>query len=128
MKKLLTLLVVPVFSFALTSLVVGAEGDAGKKKKDPNAERTVRGQACCAKCCLKVAEKCANVITTTRKGKDGKEQEITFWLASQDQHDELFCKGKTDVIAKGIVKREGKGKDAKMTLTASSVKKARAKN
>jgi hypothetical protein len=128
MKTILTFLVVPVLAFSLTSFAVGADADAGKKKRDPNAERTVKGQACCAKCCLKTAEKCANVITTTRTDKDGKEQEVTFWLADQEQHDELFCKGKTEVIAKGTVKREGKGKDAKMVLTPSSVKKVKAKS
>ncbi len=128
MKKLLTILIVPALAFSLTSLAAGADDEAAKKKRDPNAERTVRGKASCAKCCLKVAEECADVITLTRKDKDGNEREVVYWLAGQGHHDEFFCEGTTDVIAKGTVKREGKGKDAKIILTATSVKKAKPKS
>ena len=42
-----------------------------------------------------------------KKGKNqaGEEVERVFWLASEDQHDELFCRGKTPVVAKGTIKR-----------------------
>lgn len=127
MKKLLTLLIVPVIACSLNSVAFGADEKPEKKKADPNAERTIRGEAQCAKCSLKEAEECANVIVSTKKGKDGKEEQVVYYLVGKEQHDELFCKGKTEVTAKGTVAKEGKGKDAKMILTATSVEKAKAK-
>ncbi|MFV1995553.1 MAG: hypothetical protein ACC661_08950, partial [Verrucomicrobiales bacterium] len=93
MKKILTILAVPALAFFLSSSAFAAGGK----------EITVKGQATCAKCSLKLSDECENVITATNK----KGKEVTYWLASQDQHKALFCKGKTGVVAVGKCVKEG---------------------
>ncbi len=102
--------------------------DEKKGKGKENAERTVRGNGVCAKCELGETDKCVNAIKVSRKNKIGKEINMTFYLADNDVskafHKEL-CKGSKMVMAKGTVKVEGKGKNAKRTLTASSIEVAK---
>ncbi len=126
MKKLLSFAVVAAFAFAAVSPAFAADEKKGKGSE--NAERTVRGKGVCAKCELGETDKCVNAIQVSRKNKDGKDINMTFYLAdnqvSKDFHGEL-CKGSKMVMAKGTVKVEGKGKDAKRTLTASSIEVAK---
>lgn len=121
MKKLITLLSVAAITLAISTSATAAE----KKKRDPNAPRTITGVGVCAKCKLGEADKCANVVQVKRKGKDGAEQTINYYLAdneaAKEAHGEFFCKGEHPVSVTGTVKREGKGKDAKSILTATKV-------
>ena len=122
MKKLITPLIVAALALAFTTPAFAAE----KKKKDPNAPRTITGVGICGKCELGKTDVCTNVIKRTQKGKDGAEDKtILIWLAdnetAKDAHGKFFCKGETPVAVTGTIKREGKGKDAKMTITASKI-------
>ncbi|MGB0582115.1 MAG: hypothetical protein ACPGVU_20670 [Limisphaerales bacterium] len=121
MKKLVTILSVAALALAISSPASAAE----KKKRDPNAPRTITGVGVCGKCKLGTAKECNNVVQVTRKGKDGKERTISITLAAnetaKDAHGKFFCKGETPVAVTGTVKREGKGKEAKMVITASKV-------
>jgi len=121
MKKLITLLSVAAITLAISTSATAAE----KKKRDPNAPRTVTGVGVCGKCKLGEADKCTNVVQIKRKGKDGKERVISYLLAdnevAKEAHGKFFCKGETPVAVTGTVKREGKGKDAKMIITATKI-------
>jgi len=78
-------------------------------------EVTVTGEGKCAKCSLKKADKCQNVIETKVDGK-----KVTYWLAknevSNNFHDNI-CKETKKVTATGTVKEE----DGKKVLTASKI-------
>ncbi len=117
MKRFLTsTIITAALALAITLPATAQE----KKKADPNAERTIRGSGTCAKCDLGEADKCANVIQTVRKDKEGKEVKATLWLednqVSKDFHSQI-CKGAKPVVAKGTVKRDGK----KQVLVATSI-------
>ena len=66
-------------------------------------EKTISGEAKCAKCALKETAKCQTVIQT--EGKDGKK--VTYYLVNNDVakafHDNV-CTGTKKVTAKGTVK------------------------
>lgn len=121
MNKLITLFGVAAITLAISTSATAAD----KKKRDPKAPRTITGVGVCGKCKLGEADKCTNVVQMKRKGKDGKERVISFLLAdnevAKDAHGKFFCKGETPVAVTGTVKREGKGKDAKMIITATKV-------
>ena len=122
MKTLISHLCVAALALVIATSASAAE----KKKRDPNAPRTVTGVGICGKCKLGETKECTNVLQVTRKGKDGKaDQVINYVLAdndtSKDAHKKFFCKGETPVSVTGTVKREGKGKDAKSTLTATKI-------
>ena len=70
-------------ALALSIAVVDA---ADKKKRDPNAERTIKGTLKCAKCLLKVdgVKSCQAALEITRKGKDGKETTKVILLKNND--------------------------------------------
>jgi len=138
MKKLITAALSLAFAFALTTGAVAAEekkakkGDKAKKeqaakkgdKKTAKKERSVKGELICAHCELGEGASCANALRVTRKGKDGKEQTRIFLL--QGDAATALGKGKGQTVtAKGMIKREGKGKEAKMILVASSLKAAK---
>lgn len=139
MKKLITAALSLAFAFALTTSVVAAEEKKEKKKgakkeqaekkgdkktANKNKERTVKGELICAHCELGKGDSCANALRVTRKGKDGKEQTRIFMLEGDAASACGKGKGQT-VTAKGTIKREGKGKDAKMIFVASSVKEVK---
>lgn len=137
MKKLVTAALSLAFAFALTTSVVAEEkkekkkGDKkeqaakkGDKKKAANKERAVKGELICAHCELGEGASCANALRVTRKNKEGKETTRIFLL--QGDAATALGKGKGQTVtAKGTIKREGKGKDAKMILVASSLKAAK---
>lgn len=137
MKKLLTFAVVLACTVALSSNATAVEKKPAKKPaksenaanpaaKKPSDERTIRGELVCAHCSLGIGEGCQNAIKVTRKGKDGKEIQAVYLLTG-DAADTL---GKGDgqmVIAKGKVKREGKGKEAKLYLATSSLQAVKKK-
>jgi hypothetical protein len=123
MKKLVTILSIAAVALAISTSATAAEKK--KKNRDPKAPRTITGVGVCGKCKLGTAKECNNVVQVTRKNKEGKETTTNFVLAAnetaKDSHGKFFCKGETPVSVTGTIKREGKGKDAKMTLTASKV-------
>ena len=82
-------------------------------------EVTVTGQGKCAKCSLKKADKCQNVIEAKEGGK-----KVTYWLAQNDVSKEFhdnICKEAKKVTATGTVKDE----DGKKVLTASKIELAK---
>lgn len=120
MKKLITAALSLAFAFALTTNAVAADEKKEKKKKGANAERTVRGELICAHCELGEGASCANAIRVTRKNKEGKEIQQIFQLKGDAAN--ALGKGKGQkVLAKGTIKREGKGKEAKLFLTVASL-------
>lgn len=99
------------------ALVGGVSADEKKdeKKKKADAERTIKGTVCCAKCELKKADKCATVITS--KNKDGKE--TIFWFdadSSEKYHKEICTEAKEGAVV-GKVKKDGD----KMIITVIKV-------
>jgi hypothetical protein len=110
-----------VATFALSLVLVGADD---KKKKDPAAERTVKGTLKCAKCSLKKTEECQAALEIKRKGKDGKETARVIMIKNDDVskafHKEI-CKA--DVFTAVTGKFEGKGKAR--ILVASKIEKAK---
>ena len=82
-------------------------------------EVTVTGEGKCAKCSLKKADKCQNVIETKVDGK-----KVTYWLAKNETSDNFhdnICKETKKVTATGTVKEE----DGKKVLTASKIELAK---
>lgn len=78
-------------------------------------EHTVKGEAQCAKCSLKKAEKCTNVIVAKEDGK-----EVVYYLADNEAtkgFHKKVCTDKLKVTAKGHVKE----KDGKKELAAIKI-------
>ena len=121
MKKLTTLFTMA--ALALSIAVVDAADDK-KKKRDPNAERTIKGTLKCAKCSLKKTEECQAALEIKRKGKDGKETSRIIMIKNNDVskafHKEI-CKA--DVFAAVTAKFEGDRKNR--VLVASKIEKAK---
>jgi len=121
MKNIATL--ITVATFALSLVLVGADD---KKKKDPAAERTVKGTLKCAKCSLKKTEECQAALEIKRKDKDGKETARVILIKNDDVskafHKEI-CKA--DIFAAVTGKFEGKGKAR--ILVANKIAKAEPK-
>ena len=97
-----------------------AEKAAAKADKKAGAEVTLSGDMMCAKCELKEAPKCQNVLKVTDGGKD-----TLYYLAankvSKANH-EAVCSGTKPAMVKGVLSEEGKGADKKKVLTASEIK------
>jgi len=121
MKKIFTL--ITMAAFALSIAMVDAADDK-KKKRDPNAERTIKGTLKCAKCSLKKTEACQAALEIKRKGKDGNETARIIMLKNDDVtkafHEEI-CK--KDVFAAVTGKLEGDRKNR--ILVASKIEKAK---
>ncbi len=121
MKNITTL--ITAATFALSLVLVGADD---KKKKDPAAERIVKGTLKCAKCSLKKTEECQAALEIKRKGKDGKETARVILIKNDDVskafHKEI-CKA--DIFAAVTGKFEGKGKAR--ILVANKIAKAEPK-
>jgi hypothetical protein len=124
MKKLITILSVAAVALAMSTSAFAAD-KSKKKNRDPKKPVTLTGVGVCAKCELGEAKECANVIKVTRKDKGGKETTRLIALAAndvaKDAHGKFFCKGETPVSVTGLITREGRGKDMKLTLTATKV-------
>ena len=106
------------------SIAVVDAADDKKKKRDPNAERTIKGTLKCAKCSLKKTEECQAALEIKRKGKDGKETARIIMIKNNDVskafHKEI-CKA--DVFAAVTAKFEGDRKNR--VLVASKIEKAK---
>jgi len=106
MKKLSTTLLAVLTGVCLLSIASSAlAADEGKEK-----EKTIKGEAKCAKCALKEADKCQTVIQTEEK-KDGKA--VTYYLDDNDvtkAFHKNVCTESKKVTAKGTTKKEADGK------------------
>lgn len=136
MKKLITAALSLAFAFALTTNVVAEEKKEKKSKKaktekSEKGEKTAKvmartGELICAHCELGEGASCANALRITRKNKEGKEIQQIIQLKGEGAS--ALGKGKGQkVLAKGTIKREGKGKDAKFIMTVASLTEAKAK-
>jgi hypothetical protein len=99
MRKAILTAVAGLAIFAFSNSVFA--GDTGNGK-----EKTITGEAKCAKCALKESDKCQTVIQT--KAEDGKV--TTCWLASNDVAKDFHqnvCRGSKKVTATGVVTKEG---------------------
>jgi len=86
---------------------------------DEDSKVTVTGQGKCAKCVLKEADKCQNVIETTENGK-----KVKYYLAKNDVNknfQEDLCTDGKKVTATGTVKEV----DGKKQLTATKIELAK---
>lgn len=111
MRKLFSVLAVTVFFSGLT-LAVAAD------------EKTLTGDAVCAKCALKESKTCQNVLSV----KDG-DKTVKYYLegeASKKAHSALgICTAKKDAPIKIKVTGVESEKDGKKILTASKVEAAK---
>ena len=101
-----------IIVMALTLLIGPSAFAEGKDLK-------LTGKGCCAKCCLKKADKCDNVLSVT--GKDGKK--TTYWVKGPKalKVHSFFCKGINDLAVVGTCKKEGD----KLVLTVSKIEKVK---
>jgi hypothetical protein len=79
-------------------------------------ERTIKGEAKCAKCSLKEGDKCQTVIQVENK----KGKTVNYYLAANDVSKDFHhnvCKETKKVTATGTVKKV----DGKNELTASKI-------
>jgi hypothetical protein len=108
MRKLLPMLAVAVLCAGFTLVVKAAE------------EKTIEGMAQCAKCALKEAEKCQNVVVVDEDGK-----EVKYYLVmegvSKDNHGKVFCQAPKDAGPTVKVTGEVEDKDGKKTMKASKI-------
>jgi hypothetical protein len=109
MKKLMLTAIAGLTIFALSNSVFAADTAKGK-------EKTITGEAKCAKCMLKESDTCQTVIQA--EGKDGKM--VTYWLADNDvakNFHENVCHAAKKVTATGVVKKV----HGKEQLTATKI-------
>ena len=79
---------------------------------------TITGEGKCAKCALKEAKECQNVIQVTKDDKT-----VNYWLVANDVSKEFhgkLCRETKKVTATGTVKEV----DGKLQLTASKIELA----
>ena len=102
MKKLILIIAATVFSTALFA------GEANQV--------TLEGTGTCAKCTLKMADKCTNALEVA--GTDGKP--VVFTFAKNIKHGDYFCSSRTPgLVVKGTLQQV----DGKLVLAATSVEK-----
>ena len=115
MKKA-SILVTAIAGIVLLALAAPSfAADSGKAK-----ERTITGEAKCAKCMLKEGDKCQTVIQS--ENKNGKT--VNFYLVDNDvskAFHENVCKAAKKVTATGTVKKV----DGKNEFTASKIELAK---
>ncbi|MBM3839528.1 MAG: hypothetical protein FJ398_16470 [Verrucomicrobia bacterium] len=88
-----------VLTLSVVGLLLSASSAFAAEK-----EVTIKGEAQCAKCSLKKADKCTNVIVAKEDGK-----EVTYYVAKNEYGDhhlphKLICQATKKVEAKGTVK------------------------
>jgi len=102
MKRILSSLLL----VSLTSFSFAASG--GK-------EITLTGKGCCAKCCLKIADECQNVLSVEKDGK-----KTTYFIAQNDlskAFHENICKKPADIVVTAECAKVGD----KLQLTPSKI-------
>ena len=89
-------------AFALVALVatVSARPDDKEKK-----EVTLKGEVCCAKCALKMSDKCATVIKVKEKDKD-----VVYYFekGGKDPHKDICTGGKEGTVTGKVSEKDGK--------------------
>ncbi len=107
-----------IFAIAgLALLVTGAPTFAADKDKEKTI--TITGEGKCAKCALKEAEKCRNVIVVDKGGK-----KVTYYLTHNELSDKFhsnICKESKQVTATGTLKKD----DGKKELTVTKIELAK---
>ena len=100
----------------LTALLLAT---AGVPAVPADVNVTVTGEGKCAKCALKEAAHCQNVIQAMKDGKP-----VSYYLAANDASKEFhgkLCKESRQVTASGTVKEL----DGKLYLTATKIELAK---
>jgi hypothetical protein len=115
MRKLYPMLAVAVL-FAGTSLLVRAQ-EGGDKAK------TIEGMAQCAKCALKEAPACQNVVVVEKDGKTTKYYLVQNDVAKQAHSKAGFCTAPKDAGPKVKVEGTHEEKDGKHMVTATKIEK-----
>ncbi len=109
------------FTLTVAALALVALATPSFAKDKEAKERTIKGEAKCAKCSLKEVDHCQTAIESENKA--GKK--VTYYLADNDVaknfHKEV-CKESKKVTATGTVKKNAEGK---MELTASKIEEAK---
>ena len=116
------LILTSVAALVVLSLATPSFGAEPEKKEGKEArERTITGEAKCAKCSLKETDKCQTVIETEGKnGKKGRKIYVADNEVAKDFHSNV-CKETKKVKATGTVKNvDGK---SEITLTKIDVVK-----
>jgi RecG-like helicase len=118
MKKA-TLILTGIATFVVLSLATPTFGADEKdtSKGKGGGERTITGEGMCAKCSLKEADKCQNVIEVTSK-KNGTKTKI--YVVDNDMAKEFhknICKENKKVTATGTVKTV----DGKREITVTKI-------
>jgi hypothetical protein len=103
-------------AFADDKAKEGKDKKAAPAKAEAKGEVSLKGQMMCAKCALKDADKCQNVLKVSDGGK-----ETAYYLVQNDvakkAHGKV-CGGAAGATVKGTVGEDG----GKKTLTASEIK------
>lgn len=108
MRKLLPMLAVAVAFTGFALVVKAAE------------EKTITGQAQCAKCALKEAPKCQNVVIAEEDGKEVKYYMVMEGVAKAN-HGKIFCQAPKDAGPTVKVTGEVSEKDGKKIIKASKI-------
>jgi hypothetical protein len=102
-------------AFAVLVAFTGMARAADKAEKKAGGDVTLSGEMMCAKCALKEADKCQNVLKVTDGGKETK-----YYLVQNDvakSNHKKVCGGSSKATVKGAVKEEA----GKKMLTASEI-------
>jgi hypothetical protein len=104
----------------LLLLAVAAPSFAADRSKEKSKEKTITGEAKCAKCMLKETDKCQTVIQT--QNKNGKT--VTYYLTDNDvskAFHQNVCKEAKKATATGTIKKV----DGKNEFTVSKIELAK---
>lgn len=111
MRKLFPMLTVAV-AFAGLTVAYAAE------------EKTITGDAVCAKCALKEKPACQNVIITKEDGKEVKYYLVQNAVSKKAHSGEGICSASVDAPVKLKATGTVAEKDGKMEMTATKIEKA----
>jgi hypothetical protein len=87
-------------------------------------EKTITGDAVCAKCALKEKPSCQNVVIAKEDGKEVKYYLVQNAVSKKAHSGEGICQASKDAPVKLKVTGTVEEKDGKMELTASKIEKA----
>ena len=113
MRKLLALAAVGVLFTGLGVL----------RADDKSEKTTLKGDGMCAKCALKEADSCQNVVIVTKDG-----EKKTYYIVKNDvakkAHGSMgFCRASKDKPAKVKITGTFEEKDGKLLFTAEKIEK-----
>ncbi len=109
-----------LFTLTLSTLLFAALATPSFAKDAEAKEKTIKGEAKCAKCALHQTDKCqAAIETETKSGK-----KVTYLLENNEtakNFHEKICKESKQVKATGTVKKV----DGKMEMTANKIEEVK---